>query len=121
MPNMDKPNVEEIVVAWLGTVSDYEVSGDMPEQRPEKFILVDRTGGPRESMVLDQAEILIEVYNKTSRLEASNEAQKIADAITQLLDQEPITRARVNSLVNLNDIIGSYNRYQIYCDIWCRR
>lgn len=118
---MSKPNVEEVVIAWLPTVTDYPVSGDMPNPRPEKFILVDRTGGPRESMVLDQAEILIEVYNKDSRADASNMAQQIADAITQLLDQEPITRARVNSLVNLNDIIGSYYRYQIYCDVWCRR
>lgn len=118
---MSKPNVEEVVIAWLPTVSDYAVSGDMPNPRPEKFILVDRTGGPRESMVLDKAEILIEVYNKDSRADASNMAQQIADVIRQLEDNSEITRARVNSLVNLNDIIGSYYRYQIYCDVWCRR
>jgi hypothetical protein len=116
-------NVEEIVIAYLPDVvgEDWAVSGDMPDPRPESFILVDRTGGPRESMVLDKAEILIEVYHKTSRPAASNMAQHIADNITALQEHEAITRARVNSVVNLGDLIGGYQRYQVYCDIWGRR
>lgn len=120
MANMD---IEAIVVAWLGTFAgeDYPVSGDIPEQRPESFITVDRTGGPRESMVLDRAEILIEVYHKTSRVEARNKAAAIGDALPQLLDNHNVTRAVVNSTVNLPDLIGEYQRYQVYCDIYYRR
>jgi len=72
-------------------------------------------------MVLDQAEILIEVYHKVSRETASDKANEIADMIPDLLDTEPITRAAVNSVVNLNDPIAQYYRYQIYCDVFCRR
>lgn len=119
----DKPNVEKLVIAWLGTVAggDWSVQGDMPENRPPKFILVDRTGGPRESMVLDKAEILIEVYHQDSRATASDKANEIADLIPQLLSEQSITHATVNSVVNLDDLIGGYHRYQIYCDIYCRR
>ena len=116
-------NIEAIVIEWLGTIASlYPASGDIPDPRPNQFITVDRTGGPRESMVLDRAEILIEVYNKESRLDASNQANEIADAIIQLeAYNDNITHATVNSIVNLDDIIGQYHRYQIYCDIFHRR
>lgn len=117
-------DVESIVVAWLGTIVDatYPVSGDKPDPMPNKFITVDRTGGPREAMVLDRAEILIEVYNKDSRSAARNQAQAIGDAIRQLeAYNDDITRARVNSTVNLPDTIAQYQRYQVYCDIYYRR
>jgi len=93
-------NVEKRVIKWLeasGIVSGYFVSGDKIKAKslPEKFILVDRTGGAREAMVLDMAEILIEVYHKTSRFEASEKANAIADAMQQnnYLQRE-ITAAR---------------------------
>lgn len=129
---MDKPNVEKLVIGWL---EDHEqltwpVHGDMPEadaddsdatDRPEKFLLVDRTGGARESMVLDTAEILIEVYHRDSREMASDEANKIADLIPQLKQFESITRAKVNSVIKLDDTTAKYWRYQIYVDVFNRR
>lgn len=118
-------DVESIVIAWLTSLEQpttYPVSGDIPDPRPATFITVDRTGGPREAMVLDRAEILIEVYNKTSRSQARTKAQSIADVIRDLeAYDENITRARVNSLVNLPDTIGQYQRYQVYCDVYYRR
>lgn len=117
-------NVEIEVIEWLTNLLGvtWPVHGDMPKgERPPQFVLVDRTGGPRESMVLDQAEILIEVYHQTSRVECSNQAQAIADAVPNLTQVEAITRAKVNSVVKLDDTIGQYYRYQIYCDIFARR
>lgn len=120
---MDKVNVEKVVISWLETLltDAWPVFGDTPREKPFKYALVDRTGGPRESMVLDQAEILIEVYHKDSRVAASDEAQLIADAIPSLKQIESITRAKVNSIVKLDDTINQYFRYQIYCDVFCRR
>jgi hypothetical protein len=119
----DKPNVEKLVIAWLQPIvgNDWPVMGDKPTELPEKYILVDRTGGPRESMVLDQAEILIEVYHKSSREAASDMANNIADQIPNLVSLEPITRGAVNSVVNLDDIVAQYSRYQVYADVFCRR
>ena len=116
-------DVEEIVIAWLNSNKPDGITayGDKPKDQ-ESFILVDRTGGPRESMALDQAEILIEVYHKTSRKQAKDAAGKIADRITELLSySDDITRAKINSVVNLNDILGGYQRYQVYADVFHRR
>lgn len=120
---MTKRNVEKDVISWLDELPDsWPIFGDKPKSAPEAYILVDRTGGAREAMVLDRAEILIEVYHKTSRSTASDMANEIADAIIQLEDySENITHASVNSLVNLDDTIAQYHRYQIYCDIYNRR
>jgi hypothetical protein len=120
---VDKPNVEKLVIAWLNDEPSitWPASGDVPKVRPEKFITVDRTGGPREAMVLDMAVVLIEVYHKTSREMASDEANRIADMIPRLKNIESITRASVNSVVHVPDTINQYERYHIYCDVYNRR
>lgn len=117
-------NVETVVIGWLNSwakAEGYPASGSKPDPIPEQYILVDRTGGPRESMVLDAAEIRIQVYDKNSRLEASDMANRIADRIPELLAEHNITRAKVNSVVNLDDVIGGYNRYHVYADVFNRR
>ena len=121
---MAKVDVEAVVVAWLNSIlgSGWEAYGDKPDDAPEKYVLVDRTGGPRESIVLDKAEILIEVYHKTSRSTAKNVANDIADQVIALeAYNENITHAAVNSLVNLDDTLAQYHRYQIYVDVWGSR
>lgn len=117
-------DAEEIVIAWLNTVlgAGWSASGDKPKNTPEKYVLVDRNGGPRIAMVLDAAQILIEVYHKDSRKVAKDKALEIADRIVELKSYaENITTAHVNSVVHLPDLITGYQRYQVYCDIACRR
>lgn len=123
MPSFD---VEEAVVAWLNTIlpSGYSASGDKPDDdpTPDTYVTVDRTGGPREAMVLDRASILIEVFNKGSRTDAKNVAQSIADQVPNLVFvDDNLTHASVNSVVHLDDTLAQYYRYQVYCDINGRR
>lgn len=121
---MAKVDVEAVVVAWLNSIlpSGWDAYGDKPEDAPAQYVLVDRTGGPRESMVLDKAEILIEVYHKTSRSTAKTRANDIADQVVALeAYSADITHASVNSVVNLDDTLAQYHRYQIYCDVWGAR
>lgn len=115
-------NVEVIVIDWLKTFVGVPVSSEKAKEPPVSFVLVDRTGGAREAMVLDRAEILIEVYHKSSRLTASELANQIGDKIVELeAVDDNITHADVNSIVSLDDLLGGYRRYQIYCDVYHRR
>lgn len=121
---MAKVDVEAVVVAWLNSIlaSGWDAYGDKPDTPGDQYVLVDRTGGPRESMVLDKAEILIEVYHKTSRATAKTLALSIADQIVALeAYNADITHASVNSVVNLDDTLAQYHRYQIYVDVWGAR
>jgi hypothetical protein len=120
---MSSENVEAMVIAWLNDViADYHASSDTPKVLPNHYILVERTGGQRVAMVGDNAEILIEVYNKTSRADCSEIANWIADHIHELtVAYENITSATVNSVISLDDREKQYHRYQIYCDIFHSR
>lgn len=121
---MAKIDIEAVVVAWLNSIlpSGWDAHGDKPDNPGEKYVLVDRTGGPRESMVLDKAEILVEVYHQTSRNLAKNVANDIADRAVELEAYDAnITHAAVNSVVNLDDTLAQYHRYQIYIDVWGSR
>lgn len=118
-----KVDVEAVVVAWLNSIlpSGWDAYGDKPKGL-DQYVLVDRTGGPRESMVLDKAEILIEVYHQTSRATAKTKALDIADRVVALeAYNADITHAAVNSVVNLDDTLAQYHRYQIYVDVWGAR
>lgn len=120
---MDKPNVEKLVIGWLNDEPSitWPVSGKVPKERPAAFLVVSRVRGGREAMVLDTAEILIEVYHKSSQEMASDEANRIADIVPQLHLVESITHAKVNSVIEVPDTTNQYERYQIYCDVYNRR
>ena len=120
---MSSENVEAMVISWLNDkLADYPASSDTPKSLPDHFILVDRTGGSREAMLGDAAEILIEVYDKDSKYDCSEIANYIADHIIELPQiYENITSATINSIVALDDTMKQYHRYQIYCDIFHSR
>lgn len=121
---MAKADAEVLVIQWLNSIvgAGWSAHGDKPDSPGDQYIVVDRTGGPREAMVLDRAEILIEVYSKTSRANAKDKALDICDRITELeAYNENITHADINSMINLDDTLAQFYRYQIYADVYCRR
>lgn len=120
---MSRENVEAMVIGWLNdTLADYHASSDTPKTLPKRFILVERTGGQREAMLGDLAEILIEVYDKNSRSDCSEIAAWIADHLHKLAEvYDNITIAKVNSVISLDDTQKQYHRYQIYADIFHSR
>lgn len=120
----DIRNTEALVIKWLNDTygSEWPTYGEFPEQAPEKFMLCERVGGPREAMVLDKAEILIEVYHKKSKIAASDQANKIGDDITELLSlYSNVTHVDVNSTIPVDDTRNQYRRYHVYVRIWNRR
>lgn len=117
-------DVEEIVNAWLNSIlgSGWSAHGKKPKVTPEQYVLIDRVGGPRIAMVLDASQILIEVYHKDSQKIAKDKAYEIADRIPELKNYaHNITTAEVNSVTRVPDLITQQERYQVYCDIACRR
>ncbi len=116
-------NVEAIVIEFLSNNQSWPVHADKPKNPPKQYILVEREGGGREYLgVLDMASIRIAVYSKNSRLEASEQANLIADIIPQMLvEYDDVTKAKVNSVVQLDDTLTQTWRYQIFLDAYHRR
>ena len=119
----DLNDVEDVVLTWLKSwlTDGWKPYTDKPKQVPEKYILIDRTGGPREAMVLDRAEILVEVYHKKSKRDAKMLALLIADKLPELEVVHNVEHAAINSVVRLDDTLTQTYRYQVYCDVNYRR
>lgn len=56
------PDSTEIVIAVLATALTEPVHAQVPTPRPEAFVIVDRTGGPRLNVVSDGATIAVESW-----------------------------------------------------------
>ena len=120
---MSKRNLEAIIIEWLNElIPDYPCSSDRPKTLPEKYSLVERTGGPRIAILGDSASIRIEIYDKTSKPDCAETADFIADNIWQLeQDYADVTSASVNSVIPNEDTERQYYCYEIYLDVFYSR
>lgn len=119
-----RETVEGIVVAWLNdTLADYKASTNTPKGLPVRYCLVRRTGGGRQDIVGDAAEIRIEVFDKNSQVDCAEIANYIADHIELALpaEYEDVTAVKVNSIISLDDKEKQYYRYQLFIDIFHSR
>jgi hypothetical protein len=110
-------NIEEKIIAWLtaNVPEDWPVSGDVPEDKPDKFIIVERTGGGVVSERLEQPDITIRFYNKKSAAEASNLAIETDIKLRREIPQvRNISKVQRLSLVRLDDLVIKYPTYQAY-------
>lgn len=65
------PDIEAVAVGWIGDVLDRHgltqpVATRVPNPRPERFVRVQRTGGPQQSVVVDGAQLTIECWDDDS-------------------------------------------------------
>ena len=94
-----------------------EAFGDVPADRPERFITVERTGGARGS-VTDSPMFAVQVWAE-SRYEAVRLAELVADELRPALLPDPrIARVSVNSVYNFPDPAGAGSpRAQVVVEI----
>lgn len=120
---MNNESIIAFVIDWLGNlVPGYPASTKIPKDLPNQFITVERGGGERRAMVLDMADIVIDVYDKDSEVDCSAIADFIADKIPDLvMESDNITHADVQNVFQLNDTQRGYNRYEIACSVYHRR
>lgn len=65
------PDVEAVLVGWLADVLPgygvaQPVSTRVPNPRPTQFIRIQRTGGPRQNVVVDGAQVTYECWDDDS-------------------------------------------------------
>lgn len=113
---MSGVNAELIVKQWLESytpLAGYPVSFDVPKNRPQKFITIERTGGA-STQFLDNPVIAVQVWD-TSRWNASDVALRIVKPrLLQLWQHPNVGSVNVESVVNLPEPDAPYSpRYQI--------
>ena len=111
-------NIEKKLIAFIKSVvpGDWPVHGEVPEDKPDKFIVCERTGGPGDKIGrIEKPEIIVSFYHKTSQQAASDMA--VATDIKILRDfkqRTEVSSAERMSLVRLDDLTIKYRRYQGY-------
>jgi len=57
------PDIEELLCTWLRTeLGDIPVGNKMPNPRPDPFVLIQRHGGVRQTVVTDAAQVGLECW-----------------------------------------------------------
>ncbi len=92
---------------------------EIPPDRPERFISIERTGGDRSDYVLDHPNVVIQCWAKT-RAEASALAYEVDDLVEGLSEVPHIFSAKRNSLSHFPDVEGKHERYQLYIELTTR-
>lgn len=109
------PDIEALLVAHLHDALDVPVSTQIPNPRPSSFVRVLRTGGPRQGLVTDEAQVTVEAWHDDS-VQASDLAQQTRARLNvlagQQLDGHQIHRVReMSGPGNLPDPTSGQARY----------
>lgn len=107
--------IEKCVCDYLNEVMGLPAFWEKPEEMPEEFIVIEKTGGTKNDQI-KASTIAIQSYaGSMFRAAEINEAVKNAmDHITEL---DGVSRAQLNSDYNFTDTTTKQYRYQAVYDI----
>ena len=104
-------NIEARLVAFLRYELDVPVDADVPANKPERFVSLERVGGERDTF-RDLPRVAIQAWAVT-RYGASELASDVADALERFKFEPGIARVEVGSTINFPDPESNKPRYQV--------
>lgn len=101
------------VIGWLnGTGSiGAPTSGDVPADRPDEFLTVERVGGARGDVV-ETPIIAVQAWS-TSRVNAEALAGQAADSLEAMVALSDVADVEVQSIINDPDPDSQQARFQV--------
>ena len=105
-------NVEAVIVAYLNKCG-FKAYADVPANRPEEFVTVERTGGALDA--LDRPTVAVQSWS-TTRYAASELAIRVDAFMSGLVAESDVTKVSRNTLYNYPDESG-HPRYQAVYDL----
>ena len=99
--------------AGVGATAYY----DVPADRPESFVVVERTGGPRTDIVVERPMLDVQCW-ASGRRDAALLADAVADALRAMPDAVAgCFHAGVTSTYRDTDLESGTPRYHVVCEI----
>lgn len=108
-------DIEGLLISWLQKAVGVAACGDVPEDRPDEFLTVERTGGSR-SYGIDTATVAVQCWS-TSRAAACELAHRVDAALPSLIGEGGVFGVERDSLYNFPDEEGGTARYQIVATV----
>ena len=107
--------IEEKVINWLSDLLDVPVSAEEPEQKPEQYVVVTKTGSGGDERVRT-ATLAVQSYAPTLYQAAVLNGMVIS-AMERIIERDDVARCRRNSDYNYTDTKKKKYRYQAVFDI----
>lgn len=109
-------DIEQVVLDYLSEHFD-DVYLDVPDDRPETFITIERTGGGMSSATIDRPMVAIQCW-AGRRSEASKRVHEVDKLMQELPDHHRrVSMVTRNALYNYPDPDSHSPRYQAVFDI----
>lgn len=107
-------NIEATIISYLQD-NGINAVADVPKNRPDEFVTVERTGGTHDSVVLDRPTVAVLAWS-TTRFKASELMMEVDALMRNLASVEGVNRCTRNSLYNYPDESG-HPCYQAVYDL----
>lgn len=107
--------VEAVIIQYLNRVLNVPVHAEEPEDKPMKYVLVEKVGSA-ETNYINTATITLQSYAESMNVAAElNEAVKMA--MDNIIAYEEISKSKLNSDYNYTDTTKKRYRYQAVYEI----
>ncbi len=107
--------IEIIVREHLNNLLDAPVYLEIPDDAPEKYVTVEKTGSSAENHILS-ATLAIQ-SRADSMYEAAALNEKVKAAMKRIVERDEICRSTLNSDYNFTDVTTKKYRYQAVYDL----
>lgn len=107
--------IEKIVYDYLSEALTVPVRLEVPENPPERFVLLEKTGSGVENHIYS-ATIAVQSWAETL-FEAAELNEQVKAAMDEIVRLPEICRCRLNSDYNFTDTATKRYRYQAVFDI----
>ena len=107
--------IEKIVLDYLNDALNVPVYMEMPENKPDRFVLIEKTGSSRENHI-DFATITIQSY-AGSLYYAAALNEDVKQAMDDIIALDTVSSAELNSDYNFTDTETKKYRYQAVYDL----
>lgn len=107
--------IEEIVVKYLNDVLSVPAYMEMPEEKIERFVLIEKTGSSIEDHI-QNATLAIQSY-APSMWQAALLNEEVKKAMDNIITLDSVFKSRLNSDYNFTDTTMEKYRYQAVYDL----
>jgi hypothetical protein len=108
--------IEKIVLDYLNRVLSVPVFMEKPTQEPDKYVLLDKTGGTSENYI-NSATVAIQSYAKTL-FDAAVLNEEVKEAMNNIVSLNDVMGSDLNSDYNFTDTTKKKYRYQAIYDLF---
>ena len=102
--------IETIIYNWLKQQLDVPVYMEEPSEKPETFVLIEKTGSSRDNWI-NHATIAVQSY-ATSMYKAAKLNESVKSALDRIVQLDEVGASTLNSDYNFTDETTKRYRYQ---------